>query len=81
MYPLSFYLLITLLVVNIVTNKLIKIIGKEESATRFLHIALYQGKTKVPFLLQQIVTKNREVLPLKIFKPMLNTIQLSFALL
>jgi len=31
--------------INIHTNKLVKVLGKSESSTRFLYLALYQGKT------------------------------------
>ena len=34
-----------LVVVNTYTNKVVKVLGKNESSTRFLVLALYQGKT------------------------------------
>jgi len=38
--------LIGIKIINIVTNKLVKILGKVENTTRFLSLALYQGKNE-----------------------------------
>lgn len=35
-------------VVNLVTNRVVKIIGKVESTERFLQLALYQARQRSP---------------------------------
>jgi hypothetical protein len=38
-------------VVNVHTNQVVRVIGKSENTTRFLHVALFQGAPKTKGLL------------------------------